>query len=172
MIDQSKGKSVLAIDPSLSATGAAMFMPYGMTHVLATASLVKGSRANEVLAVRCSFVVEGISAMLPELPDLVVIERPRINAATHGSKADPDDLIKLAILCGAIAQAFQQRAMTVLFIEPAAWKGQLPKEVTTARAVARLSDAEMSRVVLPSAAGLQHNVWDAVGIGLWAVGRK
>lgn len=171
MIDQSKCKSILAVDPSLSATGVALFVPYGTTHELHTAWLVKGAKATDVLADRCSSVVAGVRAV-NMYPEVVVIERPRINAATHGSKADPDDLIKLAILCGAISEAFRQRRCTVLFIKPDAWKGQLPKEVTTARAVARLSDAEMSRVVLPSAAGLQHNVWDAVGIGLWAVGRK
>lgn len=171
MLAPSKGQRVLAIDPSLSSTGVAIFDPYGMTHVLRSASLVKGDKPAAVLAERCHYVVSEILHGLATVVDVVVVERPRINAATHGSKADPDDLLKLAILCGAIAQAFQSRGCKVLFIKPDAWKGQAPKEVTTARAVARLSDAEMRCVSLPSAAGLQHNVWDAVGIGLWATGR-
>ena len=171
MIAAIKGQRVLAVDPSLSATGVALVIPYGMTHVLSAASLVKGGKTTDMLADRCRGVVHGIMLSLVGVADVVVIERPRINVATHGSKADPDDLIKLAILCGAIAHAFSERGTTVMFVKPDAWKGQAPKDITTARAVARLSDAEMARVQLPSAASLQHNVWDAVGIGLWAVGR-
>jgi len=50
---------------------------------------------------------------------------------------------------------------------PAQWKGQAPKTVITERTKRALASAELSRVVLPSAASLAHNVWDAVGLGLY-----
>lgn len=171
MLDSLNGQRVLMIDPSLSATGMAIFDPATVGHRLSLAQLVRGPARIDALADRCAAVVYGIVAFTPGVVSHVIIERPRVHVATHGSKADPDDLIKLAVLCGAIAQAFVTRGATVRFIKPDSWKKQMTKEVTTARAVARLGDDEMARVQLPSAQSLQHNVWDAVGIGLWAVGR-
>lgn len=54
------------------------------------------------------------------------------------------------------------------------WKGSAPKHVTEARAREKLTPTELATVesvlrCVPS--GLAHNLWDAVGVGLWATGR-
>jgi hypothetical protein len=45
------------------------------------------------------------------------------------------------------------------------WKGSVPKRITQARAMAELSPGEMS------IARGNHHVWDAIGLGLWKLGR-
>lgn len=51
---------------------------------------------------------------------------------------------------------------------PSAWKGNVPKEVHRERIAALLDPAE--RALLGPLEG-DHDVWDAVGLGLWVVGR-
>lgn len=51
-------------------------------------------------------------------------------------------------------------------VAPFAWKGQVPKHVHHARIERVLAPAERRL-----ARGLDHNVWDAIALGLFAVGR-
>lgn len=111
-------------------------------------------------------LVEGVGAVL----DTVVIEKPRVYDGQH-QKGDQRDIVDLAILVGALTQALAPSAKVVLHVEPSGWKGQTPKAVTEARARAALAEDELAAVELPSAKSLHHNVWDAVGIGLWRLGR-
>ena len=163
--------TLLAIDPSLTATGVAHFTTdvTGMM-VLDRASLASAPAADS-LALRCDMMVKSVRKESYHhslaIAHYVVIEKPRIHVATRGGKADPADIIKLAILCGALAQHYIETGAEVIFVEPAEWKGQTPKDITTERSKAALTDREQQRVVLPGAKSLAHNVWDAVGIGLW-----
>jgi len=56
-------------------------------------------------------------------------------------------------------------------VYPREWKGQATKEVTTARAEKALSVRERSCIMLPKQKVLKHNVWDAISIGMWKLGR-
>jgi len=102
--------------------------------------------------------------------DTVVIEKPKIYDAQH-QKGDQRDIVDLAVLVGALTQALAPYTQAILHVEPWQWKGQTPKSVTEARARAALSSDELAAVDLPRAEKLQHNVWDAIGIGLWRLGR-
>lgn len=103
-----------------------------------------------------------------EFIDDLVIELPQIYKFFKG---DPQDLIQLAGVVGAISQEIVRinagRLTTYL---PRAWKGQVKKDVTKLRVQKRLSPEELIRVSLP-APSLQHNVWDSLGIGLHFLGR-
>ena len=163
--------TLLVIDPSLTATGVAYFTTNGNgVYMLDHAQLASGS-GMDCVAKRCAHMVAVVwAAHYNEslaTPHTVLIEKPRIHVATRGGKADPADIIKLAILCGALAQHYIETGAEVIFVEPAEWKGQTPKDITTERSKAALTDREQQRVVLPGAKSLAHNVWDAVGIGLW-----
>ena len=64
-----------------------------------------------------------------------------------------------------------------MFIRPAEHKGQVPKPKTVkepytieTRARGKLTAEELSRIILP-APYKAHNVWDAINIGLWRIGR-
>ena len=97
-------------------------------------------------------------------------ETPQVYQPGHhgGKRIDPGDLLQLQGVVGALSMAFDGLE-TVL---PYAWKGQLPKEVCARRILGRLSPDETAVLdTCECAPSLRHNVMDAVGIMLDAVGR-
>lgn len=99
----------------------------------------------------------------------VVIEYP-----IDRNQVDPNDLIKLGSRCGRLQERYLERGNRVDFVYPSTWKGSVSKEICERRTKAELTDRE--RAIVDSslsliAPGLQNNVWDAVGILLWSVGR-
>lgn len=100
----------------------------------------------------------------PEQLDEVIVELPRAYGAR--SPVDPNDLIKLASVAGFIAGI--SGASTLWYVHPQSWKGQTPKRIDNERTIRHLCDNER-RILGPK---LDHNVMDAVGIGLWALGRR
>lgn len=105
--------------------------------------------------------------------NIVVIEKPQVYRQ-HLLKGDPNDLISLAIVVGAIANDFKREwpSVYVEMLLPREWKGQTPKKVSVERTQCALTPRETRKVELPKAKSLHHNVWDAVGIGLHWTGRK
>lgn len=94
-----------------------------------------------------------------------VIEVPQIYRASR-SKGDPNDLLNLAIVVGRI----YERCEGATLIKPRTWKGTVKKEVMLKRILSKLSQEELDK--LPKLCKSQlHNVIDAVGIGLHALGR-
>ena len=79
------------------------------------------------------------------------------------------DVLQLATAAGYYAGVLS-RGGAHRFVEPSQWKGQVPKEVHHPRIVAALAPEEQAR--LPVKKGALVHVLDAVGIGLWALGRK
>lgn len=86
----------------------------------------------------------------------IVAERPH---AGYG-KASVEDLITLAIRLGRVLGSHPAKLVT-----PVQWKGNMTKAATQARIRKVLAPAELARVID------DHNVFDAVGIGLWRLGR-
>ena len=170
--------TIAAIDPSLRDTGVVVLRAPLPTsrHRLVHAGLCQSSaESDELLSERCNVMVsltkQRIGDVLFTNPHAVLIELPRIHVVTRGGKADPADIIRLATLVGAFAQYWTMQGSVVRLIEPAQWKGQTPKDITLSRCRAALEPDELQRVELPRAASKAHNVWDAIGIGLWSVGR-
>ncbi len=96
-----------------------------------------------------------------------VIERPQVYREEF-LKGDPNDLITLALMVGATA-GYLINEPTLYY--PREWKGQVPKDTMIERIKGKLSEEEYRRVDLPRAKSLHHNIWDAVGIGLYQLGR-
>lgn len=90
-----------------------------------------------------------------------LIEFPKV----HRDTPNADSIVKLAAACGAYTSILQAAGFDVTWVEPRAWKGQVPKDVMFKRIVAKLKDFEYSRIDNPK----DHNVIDAVGIGLWQI---
>lgn len=107
--------------------------------------------------------------LMPTYITRLAIEKPRVYAPSR-SKGDPNDLIDLAFVAGATIYAAQPKE--VIEIYPATWKGQVPKPVMVERVKSALTPKELPLVELPRAKSLQHNVWDAVGIGLYLLREK
>lgn len=112
-------------------------------------------------------VVEGVDNVCAQyVPDEVVIEIPQVYQQRL-LKGDPNDLVDVAVIAGAAAATVVPFA-TPQLIRPHVWKGNRPKAVDNWHTFEVLDDEEKSKI--PSGAK-RHNVLDAVGIGLWKLGR-
>lgn len=101
---------------------------------------------------------------------LVVIEFPRWYPHTH--KVDWNDLIDLAGVAGRLRGYYERQNAKVEYVRPRTWKGTVRKDVHNKRVLAALTDEE--RALLPKrprTKDYDHNLVDAVGIGLWKLGR-
>jgi len=118
---------------------------------------------------------------LPASSSSVVIERPQIYQGRM-SKADPNDIITLAILVGRYTEHFD--FFGVEHILPHTWKGTVDPDVLCHRIVKSLPEDERALLVgvlTPLArtplegkglvAGKRHNVIDAVGLAKWSIKR-
>lgn len=112
--------------------------------------------------VRCGTVKSSDLHMLPDADELV-IEVPR----SRRRHPRPNDVLDLALLAGKIVGRYPKSALTVA---PEKWKGQLPKDVCWKRVRACLWPDELQIVDAPLTP-LDHNARDAIGIGLWHLGR-
>ena len=125
--------------------------------------------------------LEGCGLGEPKTGDHLCIERilvecPRLRP--RGEK-NPNAILTLARNAGQWGGRLE-RLGPVEFILPNEWKGSAPKDVSHARIWAKLDDAEKGIVddafrAHPGRNGMapsrRHNVLDALGIGLWGVGR-
>ncbi len=101
---------------------------------------------------------------LDDLPGefLFVGEKPNYRRA-GGSKTSPDDLITLGIFLGELVALYRRKVDTVELVTAHEWKGSLDKDICHKRIQKILRPDE----VMPE----NHNARDAVGIGLWKLGR-
>jgi hypothetical protein len=88
----------------------------------------------------------------------VIIERPTVYSR---SPVPPNDIVTLAIEAGRIAERFGE----VEWVLPRTWKGTVPKSIMTKRILAALTPEDFGPV--PE----DHNVIDAIGLGLWRLDR-
>lgn len=106
--------------------------------------------------------------------DILVIENPKIYPGPQ-QKGDPDDVVLLATLVGMIAGRVPHRELRLP--RPQEWKGNVPKDImlkriTEPRSASRpygLSPEELA--IIDGAKGKRDAVLDAVGVGMWALGR-
>ncbi len=100
-----------------------------------------------------------------------VMELPRVYP---GSPVRQNDLIDLTAEGMSVAAKLSAPKTAVKRVEPSQWKGQAPKEVIKERIMRRLTLDEMYRLCVclePVNKSLQHNLFDAIGIGLYALKR-
>jgi hypothetical protein len=93
--------------------------------------------------------------------DQVIVERPCARMSDRGVRKI-NDLLALAIRAGRAAAPFGD---SVTWIRPEGWKGELPKNVAAGRYLKCLDPEEL--LLVPD----DHNVRDAIGLGLYALGR-
>lgn len=158
---------LLAVDPGLRGCGVALFDTAGR---LVRCAYLRGSKDAKD--------AEAWAEMAQEVYDWgaadalrVVSEFPKVYAAGK-SKGDPEDLLQLAGVVGALTALFRGEVTEFQVLRPYEWKRQVPKDIMAGRIADRLSMEETSvaRHGMPSKS-FAHNVWDAIGIGLHAVGR-
>lgn len=166
---------VVAVDPGIAGCGVALAVEGKIHHARYVRNPAGMGRSQ---ATRCVYMARAVGETARSWvstvpfdycvqPQRVVLEWPQVRAAGKG-RGDPSDLLLLSGVDSAIgAELFPWDVRCVV---PREWKGTIPPDVLISRVQDRLSEEERARVALP-AKSLAHNVWDAVGIALWAVGR-
>jgi hypothetical protein len=112
--------------------------------------------------------------------DVVLVERPMIYP---GAKAEaPDnDIVTLALRAGQLGGRYGSGGASLEYVLPRTWKGNLPKpapgvQYVVEKRVLKVLDLSESRLLYSTmsarARKLDHNMVDAVGIGLWRLERK
>ncbi len=159
---QSAVVRMLAVDPSLTCTGWARFLDGRLD----ACGIIRTYR-DDTLAGRLYSIDRAFRGV--PMPDKLVIEWPQVYTRAK-SKGDPNDMLPVAAVAGIVIASLS--ADVVLTPRPAEWKGQVPKDVHNARVMRRLTPEERNRVdaaQLPKS--LANNAIDAIGLGLWALGR-
>lgn len=165
---------VLAVDPGIRGCGVALFR----AGLLAEAAYVKnsyksGNRATEAASM-AKDVVDWLGDTIDELDELAV-EWPQIyvsqlRAGKGKKKADPNDLLALCGIDAALAALFK---VSTKSYQPHEWKGGVDKDPHHLRIEGRLQPSELrvASEAREDAGSLEHNVMDAIGIGLFHLGR-
>lgn len=169
----------LGFDPDLHTSGAAIVDGDKLLMVALTSvpSRVKGTRAalqNAIAAQELMWPMDRV--------ERIAIESPQFYGGGK-NKADPADLINLALVSGAAGDLFAKTypAADIGYVVPRDWKGQVPKHIHHKRICAALGldySTDGKRVIprWPDSthvvgkitpARAQH-VLDAVGLALWA----
>lgn len=90
-----------------------------------------------------------------------IIEFPKV----HRSTPNAESIVRLASACGAYTALLQASDFHVEWVEPRSWKGTVPKDIMYKRILAKVPKPEYDRIDRIQ----DHNVIDAVGIGLWKI---
>lgn len=93
-----------------------------------------------------------------------IIEHPRVYPGMP--KTDLNDLLDVVAVGAAVAGLFQD-AQTVF---PSEWKGTMKKQAMLERIASKLTPGELSMVQKTNKSDTE-DILDAVGIGLWKLGR-
>lgn len=98
----------------------------------------------------------------------VVIEEPGVFQSAGGDvSAKSGAVVKLCVTTGCLIYALRDLLPRYELETVASWKGQMPKPVVEARVRCKLDRTELA---LLESTKTSH-VWDAVGIGLYSLGR-
>lgn len=94
--------------------------------------------------------------------------------STHQGLAAVDDVLKVAFVCGAIAQWAVSKGASFHAAPVSWWKGNLSKQQVARRILKRWGvedlDKEKGLKCMLSDPEKPSHDWDAIGIGLWAQG--
>ena len=167
---------LIAIDPGVHCMAVAMFSttgtlldarnevvtPYDKQHAIASLT--------DLWHTPSVALVNRIQRNLGATVDTLVGERQVIYPGAKGLKTNPNDLLDVAMCAGSFYGGLLEelRVYRVRLVEPAQWKAQVPKDICRARIEKLLSEEERKSI---SRGGEMHNVFDAIGIGLFWLGR-
>lgn len=145
-----------AIDPGVDATGVALF--------------------NGMELIGARLLRDPYGLPFPFVADEIVVEVPVQRG--EQSKVRVANLLTVALCAGYLTGQCSSFSVSqwgtkpiAWRVDPQAWKGQRTKSVDNARTLRILSPVERQCVDTIMPEGLRHNVLDAIGIGLWTLGR-
>lgn len=154
---------LLAIDPGVRLCGWAYFIGA----VFMDCGLFETSHGKRVPRNALLYNEFRETCMIKDVTDMIV-EIPCVYG-TDQQKGDQNDLIHLAYTAGIIVghiTAFRN-INKIGRVSPQEWKGSTPKAIHNERVKAKHPEA--IPMVERVAKSYQHNVWDAIGLGDWAL---
>lgn len=167
---------LIAVDPGVNYTGVAWFEKGVLTH----ANYYKGLGFKDTLK---NLLVLGLG--IPETGlETLVCEWPQIYRERSQQKRDPNDLLPLAAIHGILIGLWEPS--DIRLVRPREWKGQKKTNPTANWILSRLGVEEKASIEHideflaclwdAESAGRDvlhptHNTLDAVGIGLFVLGR-
>jgi len=171
--------AIMAIDPGLNSMGWAFWATSRVDHITRTkedrpptrVGLLHAPRKYE-LVLRALWLAKELKRETMTLGEMggpigirdlhFVSEYP----AWHGDKVRKGwargDMQKVCLLVGVMAGYFHE-AKLFTPVTPTEWKGQLPKDVVIRRLQKKFGPGATQE--------WERDIWDAVGIGLWKMGR-
>lgn len=166
-----KHDTLISFDPGLREAGLAVFT----NGLLTSAFLVRNPNTKDrggKAWLEMGGTVDIIATMAfptGRVP-LFVSEIPQVYREGKSANVSPDDLTNLTGVVGCVI-GFLDPSEVKTYV-PAEWKGQVPKDIHNRRIKASLSLDEV-RVLdaVKCPASLLHNVIDAIGVGLFELGR-
>ena len=165
---------VIAVDPGLRGSGLAIFKNGVLLHAqyVVNDNYDRGPKAHMCMAECVALVVTEILPFGDAKKNHIIVEFPQ-HYPGPGKPIDPNDLLDIAGVASAcmtaIANWLPAEDDNCRWTLPRAWKGNIKKEIMTNRILASLTDRERSLIV--SSGAKDHNTVDAVGLGLWQLGR-
>lgn len=182
---------MLCVDPGKSSAGVALFRD---ARLQSATCLRLGKDASTDITARAVELAEAIYAWARDavcehfagpagnavIPGVcvnairaLVVECPQVY--TRGkSKGDPEDLLPLVALCGALGARFsasRHDSIVLHTYRPRDWKGTVDGDIMCARIEARLRETGELDAVRERTKTFRHNAIDACGIGLYRLGR-
>jgi hypothetical protein len=152
---------ILAIDPGVNNLGVSVFDSRGLLFAFLLPVDSIASAGKKLL--QPEYLLDNVTK--------AVIEKPQVYKV-NAKGGDNNDLVDVARVVGSLEKlCFDAYGIQPDTPWPATWKKQVPKLIMIERIKERLNEYERTRVRLPRQRELAHNVWDAIGIGLWATGR-
>jgi hypothetical protein len=154
---------LIAIDPGVKMCGFAVFAD----DELVDAGIVRPSKRNRKSLFDSAYSMANLlrdKAVL-SFADLVV-ERMRIYNKL-AQEGDPNDLLDVAYVTGIIVGRLACYFRTLRTPTAHEWKGNIPKPIHHERIKRDCPQAEP--LAQKTAKTYRHNVYDAIGLGLWAI---
>jgi len=168
---------VVGIDPAFGGTGIALFQNEELTNVTRLRKTGKQSfekRAHDLAYRTANWIYDIVTD--PKNPRVGIVSPPVVICEIPAYQGTPSrsmgwkkgDLQKLTYLVGAMGQTCTDLKFggdgntEFMTVTPAGWKGQLSKEIVINRIRKRMTDVD--KKFEP-----KLDIWDAIGIGLWAL---
>jgi Holliday junction resolvasome RuvABC endonuclease subunit len=158
---------VLGIDPDLHHAGVAVVKQDGSVIVDGVVLTSDKLTANDAVASQIDQGVRWMRSIYDDAPRIgrIVVESQRNYPGKHRHE-NPDDLIRLGQVAGALATAALQtwHQAEVWIVDPHAWKGSIRKEIMHQRIAARILEHGFT-VLGPH----RSHVLDAIGLALFGM---